>query len=123
MSDCFDLAIHGEGEYPLLEVCKYVRDHGVENLQKGLPSIPNVVYRDEQGEVVANPPQGFLTNLDDLPSVDYDLLDVTKYSIPTMAGKYVISMMLSRGVPVQMHLLRRPDHHGHQACASGRSTG
>ena len=26
MADCFDFAVHGEGEYPLLEVCQAIRD-------------------------------------------------------------------------------------------------
>ncbi len=59
----------------------------------------NVIYRDESGRVVTNPSRPFLSNLDELPSVDYDMVDITKYNIPTMAGDYVISMMLSRGCP------------------------
>jgi radical SAM superfamily enzyme YgiQ (UPF0313 family) len=40
-----------------------------------------------------------MMELDELPSVDYDMVDIKKYSIPTMAGRYVLSMMLSRGCP------------------------
>jgi len=106
MASCFDFAVYGEGEYALLKACQNIRDNGVrgpkgiENLQACVQDIPNVVYRDRQtGNVVENPSGGFIKELDELPSVDYDLVDITKYSIPTMAGKYVLSMMLSRGCP------------------------
>lgn len=106
MASCFDLAVHGEGEWTLLEVCQSLRDHGVrgaqgvENLQECIEHVPNVIYRDrETGQVRVNPARPFTKELDELPSVDYDMVDITKYSIPTMAGRYVVSMMLSRGCP------------------------
>lgn len=106
MAQCFDLAVHGEGEYALLEVCRNIRDRavrgskGIENLQECVESVPNVIYRNRQtGKVVENPSTGFIKELDELPSVDYDMVDIKKYSIPTMAGRYVLSMMLSRGCP------------------------
>ena len=107
MADCFDFAVHGEGEHPLLKACQAIRDHAVpgpagviENLQECLQDIPNVIYRDrETGKVVENNAGAFIKVLDELAAVDYDMVDITKYSIPTMAGRYVISMMLSRGCP------------------------
>jgi len=106
IANCFDLAIHGEGEFPLLQVCQNIRDHGVrtptgvENLQECIQNVSNVVYRDQQtGKVVENAARSFLMELDQLPSVDYDMVDMSKYSIPTLAGRHAISMMLSRGCP------------------------
>src|SRR5262249_14108532 len=99
MADCFDLAIHGEGEYPLLEVCQHIPEHGTKDLDLALAGVSNVIYRDRQGKVVVKESRSFINELDDLPSVDYDLIDIRKYNIPTMAGKYVLSMMLSRGCP------------------------
>ncbi len=106
MADCFDFAVHGEGEWTLLEACQSLRDngrrgeHGYGNLQECVQDVPNVIYRDrESGEVVVNAARAFTKDLDEFPSVDYDMVDITKYSIPTMAGRYVISMMLSRGCP------------------------
>jgi anaerobic magnesium-protoporphyrin IX monomethyl ester cyclase len=99
MADCFDAAIHGEGEYPLLEICQHIRQHGPKDLETCLEGVSNVIYRDRTGKIVVHDSRSFLNELDDLPSVDYDLIDIHKYSIPTMAGKYVLSMMLSRGCP------------------------
>jgi radical SAM superfamily enzyme YgiQ (UPF0313 family) len=99
MDDCFDFAIYGEGEFPLLEVVQNMQKHGTADLRKSVEGVGNVIWRNEDGEVVENPSRPFLADLDVLPPVDYEMVDVSKYSIPTMAGNYVISMMLSRGCP------------------------
>jgi len=106
IAECFDLAIHGEGEFPLLEVCRNIRDKGVrgpkgiENLQECIQDVPNVVYRNRQtGKIVENAARAFLPELDVLPSVDYDMVNMSNYNIPTLAGRHAISMMLSRGCP------------------------
>lgn len=99
MADCFDFAIHGEGEWSLLEVCRNLQSQGAADLVGCLQGVPNVLYRTGDGRVVVNPARPFQMELDSLPSVDYDLVDVSKYAIPTMSGRYVISMMLSRGCP------------------------
>ncbi len=106
MADCFDFAVHGEGEYTLLEACQNLRDKGVKteegytNFQECIEDVPNIIYRDkETGKVQVNLGRPFTRNLDEFPSVDYDMVDIKKYSIPTMAGGYVVSMMLSRGCP------------------------
>ena len=58
MADCFDLAVHGEGEYTLLEICQNIQQYGTEDLDRCLAEIPNAIYRSsEMGEVVVNPPR------------------------------------------------------------------
>lgn len=99
MADCFDFIVSGEGEYTLLEVCRNIEKHGSKDMPAVCHGVPNVIYRNPAGEIVQNPSRDFLRELDELPSVDYDMVDITKYSIPTMAGRYVVSMMLSRGCP------------------------
>jgi len=99
MADCFDFIVYGEGEYPLLEVAQGLEQYGEENLRRCLEGTGNVIFKDGEGRVVKNERRAFIAELDDLPTVDYDLVDIHKYGIPTMAGRYVISMMLSRGCP------------------------
>jgi anaerobic magnesium-protoporphyrin IX monomethyl ester cyclase len=99
MADCFDFAIYGEGEFALLEALQRIQETGTATLADRLAGVGNVIYRDDQGRVTRNQSRPFLAHLDDLPSVDYDMVDIHKYIIPTMAGRYVISMMLSRGCP------------------------
>jgi radical SAM superfamily enzyme YgiQ (UPF0313 family) len=99
MTDCFDFAVYGEGEYTLLEVAENMQRRPDAPLHEALAGVASVIYRDPSGQVVVNPSRPFITALDELPSVDYDLIDIKKYLIPTMAGRYVLSMMLSRGCP------------------------
>jgi len=99
MADCFELAVHGEGEWTMLELCQNLRQHGAADMELVADGVPGAIYRNRAGEIVVNAGRPFLKELDELPSVDYDMIDVHKYSIPTMAGRYVVSMMLSRGCP------------------------
>ncbi|MBF8300831.1 MAG: radical protein, partial [Acidobacteria bacterium] len=99
MTDCFDAAVHGEGEYTLVEIAQRLQRRPDRPLRDAFVDVPNVIYRNAEGAIVVNPARPFLVNLDELPSVDYDMVDIHKYAIPTMAGRYVLSMMLSRGCP------------------------
>lgn len=102
MADCFDFAIYNEGELPMREICARMRDLDIrdaKDIRPALVGIDNAIYRGEDGQLVKNAERPFLKELDTLPSVDYDMVDITKYTIPTMKGRYVISMMLSRGCP------------------------
>ena len=99
MTRCCDAAVYGEGEYTLLEIAQRLQRHPDAPLRDAFVDVPNVIYRSAGGAVVVNPSRPFLANLDELPSVDYDMVDIRKYAIPTMAGRYVLSMMLSRGCP------------------------
>jgi radical SAM superfamily enzyme YgiQ (UPF0313 family) len=99
MSDTFDAAVHGEGECALLDIVRRIVQNPDAPLREAFVGVPNAIYRDANGTIVVNPTRPFLPTLDDLPPVDYDMLDVHRYSIPTMDGRYVLSMMLSRGCP------------------------
>ena len=99
MADVIDFAVHGEGEWTMLDVCRNIERFGSADVEKYCTDVANVIYRNKEGTVVVNPARPFTKDLDEFPSVDYDLVDITKYSIPTMAGRFVLSMMLSRGCP------------------------
>lgn len=114
MADCFDFAVYGEGELTMLEVVQNIQQYGRENLSQCLAGVANVIYKDEAGQIVHNPSRPFLRELDVLPSVDYDMIDISKYSIPTMSGRYVISMMLSRGCPFKCTFCDAPITMGKQ---------
>lgn len=97
--DCFDFAVHGEGEYTLLEICRNIQEHGPSDPKVYCKDVGNAIYRGADGTVVVNPPRPFNFELDELPSVDFDLVNVDSYQIPSLPGHKVISMMLSRGCP------------------------
>lgn len=99
MADCFDFAVHGEGEWAMLDLCRNLDTYGPGDLERVGRDVPNVIYRKADGQVVMNPARPFVRELDELASVDYDMLEFDRYCIPTMAGRNVLSMMLSRGCP------------------------
>ncbi len=99
MADCFDFAIYNEGEGPMREIVARMNARGSGDLVAALEGVENAIYRGRDGGIVKEAERPFLRELDSLPSVDYDLVDIEKYTIPTMKGRYVISMMLSRGCP------------------------
>jgi radical SAM superfamily enzyme YgiQ (UPF0313 family) len=99
MADCFDIAVHGEGEYTMLDIALNIAKYGMDDIEMVCGEVLGAIYRNALGEVIVNPARVFLKELDELPSVDYDMIDHAKYNIPTMKGSKVLSMMLSRGCP------------------------
>lgn len=66
----FDFVVPGEGEYPLLGLAEYfIRGKG------SLKDIPSIIYRSE-GQVVINKRCEPIKDLDTLPPVNYDLVNV-----------------------------------------------
>lgn len=96
LSDKFDFAVFGEGEETILDVIKKME---MGNFPECLEGVHGVIYRNNEGKIITNPPRSFIMDLDSLPHIDYDMLDITKYKIPTMVGRYVISMVITRGCP------------------------
>jgi len=97
MADCFDFAIHGEGEWAMLDCCRALAAGGGDPVA-AVRALPNVICRD-RGQVIVNPARPFVRALDTLPPVDYDKVGVERYQLPTIGGRFAISMMLSRGCP------------------------
>ncbi len=104
-ADCFDFAVYGEGEQTMVEVVRKIEQGGFPDCLEG---IPGVIYRKRGGEVVINPPRPWIMDLDSLPPLNYDMLDITKYRIPTVVGRYVMAMMISRGCPFQCSFCDAP---------------
>ena len=57
-----DFAIRGEGEIPILDLIKEIKT-GSPKLEK----VPNLCYKDKDGQVRSNPSTGPISNLDELP--------------------------------------------------------
>jgi radical SAM superfamily enzyme YgiQ (UPF0313 family) len=97
MADCFDFAVYGEGEITMKEVVDRLAGGG--RLPECLHGIDGVIYRNDDGSVVRNAPRIWVKELDQLSRIDYDMLDIWKYRIPTLPGPPVVGMMISRGCP------------------------
>jgi radical SAM superfamily enzyme YgiQ (UPF0313 family) len=70
-----DYAFAGEGERPLRRFLELVRGHGLDSQAKA--TIPGLIYREDGGEAVANPP--VWDPLDDLKPCDYGLIRLDDY--------------------------------------------
>ena len=95
-ADCFDFAVYGEGEQTMVEVIKKM-EQGV--FPDCLDKVLGVIYRDKDGTIITNPPRQFTIDIDSFPRIDYGMLDITRYRIPTMVGRFVVALMISRGCP------------------------
>lgn len=86
-----DIIVRGEGEVTFNSLVRAI-DNG-----KGYSNIKGISYKDK-GDIVHNPPAELL-NLDELPPVPYNLIDVAKY-LPKMGGRKSINYESTRGCPV-----------------------
>ncbi len=93
-----DIGVIGEGERPLEAIVQARSGEGE------LDDIPGILWRDEHGDVVANP--GMfppIEDLDSLPFPAYDLIDLSAYwkhqSFPAILRRRYISLFSSRGCP------------------------
>lgn len=59
----FDFCVYGEGEYKMLDLVKYVEGRD----KNGLEKLNGIVYRDEEDNIVVNPPREPIIDLDSLP--------------------------------------------------------
>jgi magnesium-protoporphyrin IX monomethyl ester (oxidative) cyclase len=86
-----DIIILGEGEIPL----KRVLDVG--GSQSSLQEIDGIGFRQPNGAIVINEKKSFIENVDDLPFMDWEGINIKKYMIFYHPG--FISYITSRGCP------------------------
>lgn len=68
----FDIIVSGEGEYPMLGLAEYyLKGNG------SLKEIHGIIYR-QDGKIICNDRLPPIKNLDELPSLDYDLIGVSQ---------------------------------------------
>ncbi len=84
-----DLAVRGEGEIPLLQIARALRDGS-----PGWSAVPGVSYRDAGGRVVHTDQPELIADLDDLPFPARDLVLGCDYD-----GHPVHYMVTARGCP------------------------
>ena len=86
-----DYAIVGEGEDPLLDLLNYLE------AGKDVTSIPNLAYRNEDGEVVVNPNRQFIKDVDSLAYPAWDLLPLDRYRDGVMFYNNYMGINTARG--------------------------
>lgn len=89
-----DFGIVGEGEIGLLSLLQTLR--GKEDCSK----VPNLVYKNNSGELIVNARAPFIKNLDSLPLPAWDLLDMQAYRDPPFFGEEPhAGVFTTRGCP------------------------
>lgn len=83
--ECIDIVVYGEGEVTICEIVQKIE--AGENLGACL----GVAFRNKR-RVVINKPRPYITNLDDLPFLDFSDLDLDNYDDP-----HHVPFMASRG--------------------------
>ncbi len=88
-----DIVISGEGDYALFEIISCLKRN------KSLSSVRGIYYK-EDGKVRKTPVRELIRNLDELPALPYDLIDVNAYyGLNLGDGGKSITMITSRGCP------------------------
>ncbi len=93
--DCFDIAVVGDGEETLLEICERVEAGAtVADLQ----DILGTVVRRPTGEVVQNAPRPLPKDINKYPMPAWDLIPVANYHCLTLLKPFA-TMVTTRGCP------------------------
>ncbi|MCX5694976.1 MAG: radical SAM protein [Candidatus Omnitrophica bacterium] len=97
--EAFDFIVRGEGELTFYELCI-----SIFNGNSNFSNIGGLSFRDNFKNVIVNHPRGLIADLDNLPEIDYALLDVRKYADFNRRNPYLmrspaIGIITSRGCP------------------------
>ncbi len=95
-----DFVIKGEGEIPFCKLLDALENNGDLN-------IPGLVYQ-ENDEIVNNPIDDFIDDLDSLPFPDRTILPIKEYNSILGGNHVVTTMFTSRGCPFGCRFCDRP---------------
>jgi radical SAM superfamily enzyme YgiQ (UPF0313 family) len=88
-----DVVVVGEGELTLEDLLsRRFRD---------LARVPGIIYRDDDGRVITNPPRPYIADLDTMPCPDRDAIDLDRYVRVWREhhGLGSVSLITARGCP------------------------
>lgn len=109
LHDCCDVVVPGEADITIVELADYLRDNdpiaskrvSLTGATRNLLSVPGLVL--QEGDAVEYSPERSLVQMDDLPWVDYSLIDAEKYvytwSLQELRMVRVIPVHVARGCP------------------------
>lgn len=104
-----DFVCYGEGDYLLPEMMEYLDG------KRRIENLGGVAYRNKEGKIRKNPPRQPIKNLDDLPEIPFDLVDLKRYSAigirPNMPS---IALTVSRGCGFRCTFCNIPSLYGKQ---------
>lgn len=95
----FDFIVYGEGEITFFELCKAVLSD-----KKDFLNIKGLSFRDYNNNTVTTPQRELIEGINSLPMIDYSLVEIKKYAVPSVKSPYVmrtpyLGIVSSRGCP------------------------
>lgn len=90
--DCFDVAVVGDGEETMLEICERVESGS------SLEDVAGCVVRKADGEIVQNPARALPKDINKYPMTAWDLIPVGDYHCLTLLKPFA-TMVTTRGCP------------------------
>jgi len=115
-TDCINAICFGEGERPLVELLEN------QNRQSVIENNPSWISHKKAPFPIGSFQHCFIENLDDIPFLDYDILDLdyyqknptlARYSVGTEATR-AMPVMTSRGCPFKCTFCASHQAHGHK---------
>lgn len=90
-----DIIVAGEGEESTLNLINHLQEHDKHNLH----DLPNVSFKDQNGQVINNPKTTSKKQLDTFPFPDREAIDMEKYlhTWQTHHGQRSLSLVTARG--------------------------
>lgn len=73
-----DFAVYGEGEITFTQLISHLKGNG------DLKDIDGLMYPDENGKIITNPPRDYIKDLNTLPLPAYDLFPMERYPLHRM---------------------------------------
>lgn len=96
-----DFVVHGEGEVIFTNLLNAL-ENGI-----SLSTVNGISYR-KDGNVITQGDEGYINNINELPSPAFSLLPVSRYNSAIGTGKTVGTIASSRGCPYQCTYCDRP---------------
>jgi len=94
-----DFVVRGEGEVTFFELCQAILSG-----DSAFKEINGLAYRDSDGGIIKTNSRELIKNLDDLPDMDYSLIDVRRYAKVSYVSPFLmrypaLGIISSRGCP------------------------
>src|SRR3989338_4483791 len=104
-----DIVVRGEGEISFLNLVRTLESGG------DLAGVKGISFRNQKGDIIHNPPELPIQDLDKLPLPARDLLPMDKYEKTTvLSKKRATNIMSSRGCPYYCAYCSTSEQWGHR---------
>jgi radical SAM superfamily enzyme YgiQ (UPF0313 family) len=91
-NDNIDIVVKGEGEITFYELVERLKNN------ESIEGLPGIIYK-KDGQMVVGPVRPFIEDLDELPHLPYDIVEIEKYRASGLFAGPSLTFFTSRGCP------------------------